>query len=408
MNLLLLLCISLLIFQGCKQRPEGSSVQSRGNGSTSGQSKFLYDFEIDAAIGEEYRPGNNRSAEQAEMKKLIDLFTTHFSKQYGTAALRTKHSDQGVTGQALRGVHAKGHGCLIGSFEVLDHNVPEFKFGVFDEPKTYETVFRFSNGDGPPQNDVDRTISIGMAMKLRSVAQPKLLGALQTEDTVDFLMTNHANFIVKDVTGFVQVIEGREQTLQKPGAVVAAGSGLLQRKLVAKGDPLATPYWSNLPFKIGYVSSKVAVKYLLRPAGCVVGAAPYAVDLSYLKVFDANFLTKALEDHITSNDACYEFYLQRQRDAKQSPIEDATVSWPEEKSDITLVGRIKIEKQLPNVKLARLNQSGKEICQNLSFSPWNTTADFQPLSSLNRARRVIYDLSAEARRGLNNASNPEE
>ena len=31
------------------------------------------------------------------------------------------------------------------------------------------------------------------------------------------------------------------------------------------------------------------------------------------------------------------------------------------------------------------------------FSPWNTTADLRPLGSLNRARRVVYQLSAAAR-----------
>jgi hypothetical protein len=395
------------IFASCKSRQEESELQSKGN-SSSTQSKFLYDFDIDAAIGEEYRPKNDRALEKAEMQKLIDLFSNHFGIKYGSASARSKQSDQGVSGKALRGVHAKGHGCLIGTFEVLDHQVDDYKFGVFSKPKTYETVLRVSNGDGPPQSDLDRTISIGMAFKLRGVDEPKLLGDLQKETSVDFLMTNHPNFIVPDVTGFVQVIEGREQTLQKPGAVINAGKGLLQRKLVSKGDPLATPYWSNLPFKIGENSSKNAVKYLMRPASCANGVPPYEVDLSFFKGLDPDFLTKALEKHITANDACYNFYLQKQRDKTQSPIEDATVSWPEEASDLTLVGFLRVEKQLPNVKLARPNQAGKDVCQDLSFSPWNTTTDFQPLSSLNRARRVIYELSAETRRKLNGASNPEE
>jgi hypothetical protein len=404
----IVLVFCLLAFFGCKARDDGSSLESKSD-SRSAQSKFLYDFEIDSAIGEEYRPANDRKLERAEMQKLIELFSQHFDNNYKTAKMRDKHSDQSISGKALRAVHAKGHGCLIGTFEVLDHKTDDFKYGVFSNPRTFETVFRFSNGDGPPTADQDKTVSIGLAMKLREVHEPKLLGNLQRETTADFLMTNHPNFIVADVTGFVQVIQGRESTLQKPGAVIAGGKGLIQRRFVAKDNPLTTSYWSNLPFKIGPNSSKTAVKYLIRPTKCPNVAEIPDIKLGTSKLTDSDFLSKALENHIKSNDACFDFYLQRQRDSKLSPIEDATVSWPEESSDITRVGFIKIEKQFPNTKLEKVNQStGKSVCQDLSFSPWNTTVDFQPLSSLNRARRVIYDLSAETRRELNGAINPEE
>lgn len=402
------LCLSLFVCIACKPRNPESSLQSKGASNTY-ENKFLYDFEIDKSIGEEYRPGNDRLLERAEFQKLITLFSKHFYNNYKTSKMREEHSDQGISGKALRGVHAKGHGCLVGTFEVLDHKNENYKHGVFGSPKSFETVLRFSNGDGPPTMDQAKMVSIGMAMKLRGVNEPKLLGALQRETTADFLMTNHPNFIVADVAGFVQVIEGRETTLGKPGAVVASGKGLVQRRFVEKGNPLTTSYWGNLPFKIGDSVSKTAVKYLVRPSKCSNAAEIPNVNVGLSKLTDGDFLSKALTNHITSHDACFGFYLQRQRDAKLSPIEDATVSWPEESSDLTLVGFVKIPKQTPNAKLEIPNQSsGRETCQNLSFSPWNTTADFHPLSSLNRARRVVYELSVEKRRELNGAKNPEE
>jgi hypothetical protein len=372
--------------------------------------RFLYAFEIDREAGERYLPEDNIASEQREYQRLIDLFSAHFKNKYGDASARESHKDQGETGYALRGVHAKGHGCLAGTFSVDPHGHAEFQYGIFKEPKTYNIVVRYSNGDGPPQSDVNNTVSIGMAFKLLDVKEEKLLGAQQTEDSVDFLMTNHSNFIVRDIREFAEVIEGREGgLLDKIGAVKVAAKGLYQRLKVEKKDPLATSYWSNLPFKMG----EGVVKYLLRPESCPGESDTGEVLITRPMHWTPNFLADTLAKHIRHHSACFGFYLQKRGSDKESPVEDASVSWPE-KGLVTRVGTLQIPSQEPNENLALISSlaveglSGKQICQNLSFSPWNTTTDFKPLSSLNRARRVIYELSAAMRRDINHSTNPAE
>ena len=43
------------------------------------------------------------------------------------------------------------------------------------------------------------------------------------------------------------------------------------------------------------------------------------------------------------------------------------------------------------------SQDRAEAVEQLAFNPWNTTADFQPLGNLNRARKAAYDASAAPR-----------
>lgn len=372
------------------------------------QQQFLYEFSLDREAGERYRPADNAASEQKEYQRLIDLFSAHFKNKYGSAEGRAKHSDQGESGYALRGVHAKGHGCLAGTFTVEGFDQPEYRHGVFRKPRSFQAVVRFSNGDGPPQYDSDGKISIGMAFKLLGVRDEKLLGSLQTEDSADFLMTNHPNFIVRDIAEFAEVIEGRENGgLDTLGAVRVAARGLLQRMRVQKGDPLVTPYWGNLPFKVG---TKV-VKYLVRPEACANAGGTRAVDVTRAMRKNPDFLSEALATHIREHSACFGFYLQRKGTDKESPVEDASVSWPED-GFLTRVGTLTLPAQETNEKLTRIEGlarkglTGKQICQHLSFSPWNTTRDFRPLSSLNRARRVVYELSVAMRRDINRADNP--
>ncbi|HYX48416.1 MAG TPA: hypothetical protein VE843_01640, partial [Ktedonobacteraceae bacterium] len=44
-------------------------------------------------------------------------------------------------------------------------------------------------------------------------------------------------------------------------------------------------------------------------------------------------------------------------------------------------------------------QEAEALVDNLEFNPWNTTDDFRPLGNLNRARRIVYQASANYRSG---------
>ncbi|HJU54418.1 MAG TPA: hypothetical protein VJ715_07605, partial [Pyrinomonadaceae bacterium] len=101
--------------------------------------------------------------------------------------------------------------------------------------------------------------------------------------------------------------------------------------------------------------------------------------------------------------ADYEFFLQKRlldgNETEEMPIEDYSVAWDEEKSVPVRVGRLRIPRQ-------ELDDALDQEGEHMIFTPWNTTKDLRPLGSLNRARRVVYSLSAQRRHELNKSVNP--
>jgi hypothetical protein len=80
-------------------------------------------------------------------------------------------------------------------------------------------------------------------------------------------------------------------------------------------------------------------------------------------------------------------------EGKDMPIEDYSIAWGETRSVPVRVGRLLIPAQ-------SIGESFSPQ-EDLSFSPWNMTYDLRPLGSLNRARKVICEFSAGARREQN-------
>ena len=68
-----------------------------------------------------------------------------------------------------------------------------------------------------------------------------------------------------------------------------------------------------------------------------------------------------------------------------------------EESDASFATVAEIEIPYPDLSADERKKLDKDI-EKMSFSPWNTK-DFKPLGSINEARRLVYDKSAEKRGG---------
>lgn len=112
--------------------------------------------------------------------------------------------------RVLRGVHAKAHGCVRATFEVLPDIDENLRQGVFAQPgKKYSALVRFSNaatlvtpdstpganGGSPTQG------SRGMAIKLLGVEGP-LVESAHGAPTQDFLMVNQPVFAFANVEDY--------------------------------------------------------------------------------------------------------------------------------------------------------------------------------------------------------------
>ena len=331
------------------------------------------DRTIASSSGEYVIPGEAQAIDD-----LKELFTQHFAKFY-----------QSTEVEARRAVHAKPHGCAQAQVEILPGIDPELRFGVFSEPRTFDAWVRFSNGDGPVGPDDAKGVSQGMGIKLLGVKGPKILHE-PDRFTQDFLLANQPAFFVKDVTEYRDAIRAREGGILTKLMFARHYRAQLRYRDSAPlmASPLTGFYWSKTAYLLGHH----AVKFRARPCdGRFVKAPKKPAD---------DFLHDALRDSLASSEACFYLSVQKRvldgNEETQMPIEDASVEWSESASPFKDVARITMPPHQDIDDPAR-----EQLCENLSFNPWDTLKEQRPIGSLNRVRKAVYELSSGSRHSHN-------
>lgn len=74
-----------------------------------------------------------------------------------------------------------------------------------------------------------------------------------------------------------------------------------------------------------------------------------------------NFLSKNMQNHLTQDEACFDFLVQLRKHPCEMPIEDPTIEWSEEDSPFIPVARITIPVQ------TFTSPEQLEFCENLSY-----------------------------------------
>ncbi|WNZ23312.1 catalase family protein [Leptolyngbya sp. NK1-12] len=277
----------------------------------------------------------------------------------------------------LRGQHPKGHGTVWAEFTVAPDLSQNLRVGVFQEPgKTYPAWIRFSNA-----RDTDDTKPglQGMAIKLMDVAGDKVLESEKTAQTQDFVMVNHPVFFIRNASDFAEfftaLATGKQSEFFKTHQQEAKITQSLQTKQTQ--NPLAAQYWSTTPYQFG----ETAIKFAVRPTsqiGDEMGNTP-------------DYLRAAMANSLMAQDATFDFLIQQQNDAAKTPIEDPTVEWHESDAPLQKVATIRIPRQIFDTP--EQNAFGEA----LSFTPWHSLPEHQPLGSINRARKAIYQATSEQR-----------
>ena len=102
--------------------------------------------------------------------------------------------------QPLPDVHAKGHGCAVGTFAVLPGLPSKLAQGLFRQPNSYDAAVRFSNASGELQAD-SKPDGRGMAIKVLGVEGPKTGSGMMWVDAAqgfiveaELNLPNHQNY----------------------------------------------------------------------------------------------------------------------------------------------------------------------------------------------------------------------
>jgi hypothetical protein len=111
---------------------------------------------------------------------------------------------------------------------------------------------------------------------------------------------------------------------------------------------------------------------------------------------DDNALLNFVVGYFRNNAAEYELRVQLGTDLRRTPVEDASVEWPEDVSLPQPVGRLSLPRQEADSPARRAYADDV-----LSFNPWRCLAAHQPLGSIMRLRKEAYRKSSTFRHEKN-------
>lgn len=308
-----------------------------------------------------------------------------------TAITKIVDISKQLQASGLRGQHPKSHGTVWAEFTVAPDLPKNLRVGVFKEPgKTYPAWIRFSNGSSA---DDTKGGLHGMAIKLMGVEGEKVLANEKLAQTQDFVMADHPVFFIRNVEDFADFFTALVESGGKPplrffvpdhSQELKILQSFQQKQIV---NPLATAYWSQTPYRFG----QKAIKFAVQPSSPINGEIGTTPD----------FLRTAMASYVKEQDATFDFLIQLQADPTLMPVEDPTIEWREQDAPLQKVATIRIPPQVFDTP--EQNAFGEA----LSFTPWHSLPEHQPLGSINRARKEVYQQTSQQRHQVNDVLSKE-
>ena len=283
-------------------------------------------------------------------------------------------------------LHRKGLLALKAQF-TINANLPAHAAqGIFASPGRYDAVIRLSNGSLEIQADKTPDIR-GFALKVNGIKGNSVLTGKPINEQ-DFVMINHTTFSSARAEEFLDLL-----------LALSTGPGTLVKHLyksygflgmframarLAKviGKPFSSFAAENFSTVLPIRNGDYAVKLRIRPVSEVKAKASKAD------------LTLDLKEHLKSAPLEYAVELQFYTDAETTPIEDASVEWPENETPFITVGSLTIPAQ--ELEGAEYDTFAAAV-EQMKFDPWNAIEAHKPLGNIMRARKHAYFVSQTER-----------
>jgi hypothetical protein len=378
-----------------------ASLRSPASASAKDPSDYSNLLPFDLSPGESWKGGSKTAEVNAFLANTQDV------KKASEKLVR----DNAGTSRSGRVFHEKSHGCLTGTLTLRDSRPQDpqrqtFR-GLFAQSASFPVIARFSNGIGGVGHDADPDVR-GLALKIFAGG----------DQPVDFLMTNATNPLGRDLQQFVDFMNAQVAgNLHIPGFV--KDQVLAQRNsdelpylrhftrtvLGVIESPEKETYWSGHPYMLGAGSH---MKFLVRPEGWTdqdqfkydhrgegVGLLQLPAVLAGTAVNrvtqSRNYLRESLRDRASSGPIHYVFFLQLEKDARSTPLEDALVEWRERDSPPIPVADLVLDQQ-------EFDEAGRDAeCASLRFTPGHYHPDHRPVGNIGRGRIFAYLASQMAR-----------
>jgi len=283
-----------------------------------------------------------------------------------------------------RALHRKQVLGVAGRLEVLDGLPGHARHGLFASPGTHDAWVRLSNGSADRAPDRRPDVR-GFAVKVLGVRGPGALGGEAA--CQDFLLINHPAFAFPRSDEFVELV-----------LAAGKGGGALLAHVFRRYGPIGgARFLARFARSIGRPFSGFASERFFSAAPIACG--PYAARVRLLPAaarpapgsgddWTADFL-----HHLSAADLSFELQLQFFTDERVTPIEDASVDWPESEAPNVTVARL----LLPRGGGGSLDEVLRGRIESAVFDPWSALADHRPLGDVMRARKVVYYESEKGR-----------
>jgi len=324
--------------------------------------------------------------------------------------------------EILRGVHPKSHGCVKAIFEVNAGLDEVLQVGLFSQPKKFDAIIRFSNAEALVKPDIDEMGdhgSRGMAIKVFDVEGEMLLSD-NSQHNQDFLMINQPMFAFANTPDYLrldrilyadndnpatffdplklkdprtpeqqkqqiqQYVEKEKLSSEDINRIFDTFKIVQQIKADAVANPLNVQYFSAAPFLFG---ADRVMKFSAKPRG-IEGETSLPENPS------DNYLQQALEQTLKSDQAIvFDFMVQVREPSEALEIENSSALWDEVEFPFINVATVTIPSPQAEISSAQ----SKEQCELLAYTPWHSLKAHQPIGSINRLRKSVYQASAEYR-----------
>ncbi|MCB1875157.1 MAG: catalase family protein [Chromatiales bacterium] len=304
--------------------------------------------------------------EEVWLQSIIDSFTTQMGQLW-------------KPGGYERGGNTKTQGMVRAEFIVHDDLPPEFRHGIFAEPRRYRAWVRFS-GPGPYVTpDIDDVGFMSISIKLMGVPGPKLMD--EEKHTQDFFGVSTPTFVTPDTRANANLQKWSQKNAQIFHFLNFRNSHLLDGIMQGlwtktQSSPFEAPYFSCVPYLLG---EGQAMQYSIWPTSkrkTPIPRLPRRPPDDYLR--------QAMVGALNHGDVDLDFRIQLQTDPHLMPIENAAVLWPERLSPRVSVATLRIPKQ-------NFDTSAQiAFARRLSYNPWHCIPEHRPLGNQGRARRQMY------------------
>jgi hypothetical protein len=308
----------------------------------------------------------------------------------GIVELQRFHAARG--GPLRRGAHAKTIAGLRAVFRVPDGLPAWARQGIFSSTGSHEAWVRLSNGYSGVESDWV-PVPRGLAVKVMRTGVPTIAADPAGPDTQDFTAVN-GGVRPRNADEVWMLVESARRRWLAPARVIARAGVTASLRLARDMVRLLRPVRS---LALERYDSVVPIRF-----------GPYAAKLAWIPVAGADrtpmrdwrwalrrdYLRLDLADRLRAGDVRFRLCAQFFADERRTPIEDASIVWPEDVSPLVEIAELTITRCDIDSDAGR---DADAVVDSLSFNPWHCGEAHRPLGNIQRARRAVYESSARLR-----------